>query len=145
MKALTLWQPWASLVAMGVKQFETRCWQTKYRGELAIHAAAQIPPRYLGASRYTSKFIREMADVLNCRQDSVLHKIDFLPRGVVLCTVRLVNVEETTRVRDVLSERELIFGNYDDGRYAWALEMVGTFEKPIPAKGNRMLWNWEGA
>lgn len=40
MKALTLWQPWASLIALGVKSIETRAWSTSYRGPLAIHAAA---------------------------------------------------------------------------------------------------------
>lgn len=40
MKALTLWQPWASLVALGVKTIETRSWSTGYRGPLAIHAAS---------------------------------------------------------------------------------------------------------
>lgn len=41
MKALTLWQPWASLVARGEKTIETRSWPTDYRGPLAIHAAAR--------------------------------------------------------------------------------------------------------
>jgi activating signal cointegrator 1 len=40
---LTLWQPWASLVALGVKTIETRSWSTKYRGPIAIHAAARRP------------------------------------------------------------------------------------------------------
>jgi hypothetical protein len=43
MKALTLHQPWASLIAEGVKTIETRSWSTKYRGPLAIHAAARRP------------------------------------------------------------------------------------------------------
>lgn len=43
MKALTLWQPWASLMALGVKWIETRSWSTSYRGWLAIHAAARRP------------------------------------------------------------------------------------------------------
>lgn len=36
MKALTIWQPWASLIARGVKQYETRSWPTKYRGPIAM-------------------------------------------------------------------------------------------------------------
>lgn len=56
MKALTLWQPWASLVALGHKRIETRCWETKYRGTLAIHAAAALPPKWLGASRHQPAF-----------------------------------------------------------------------------------------
>lgn len=39
MKALTLHQPWASLIATGAKTLETRSWPTRYRGPLAIHAA----------------------------------------------------------------------------------------------------------
>lgn len=39
MKALTLHEPWATLVALGVKTIETRSWSTAYRGPLAIHAA----------------------------------------------------------------------------------------------------------
>lgn len=43
MKALTLHQPWASLIALGVKTVETRSWSTRYRGPLAIHAGAKRP------------------------------------------------------------------------------------------------------
>ena len=32
MKAVTVRQPWATLIALGMKRFETRSWQTKYRG-----------------------------------------------------------------------------------------------------------------
>lgn len=39
MRAITLWQPWASAVALGSKTIETRHWSTNYRGPLAIHAA----------------------------------------------------------------------------------------------------------
>lgn len=42
-KAITLHQPWASFVALGVKAVETRSWATGYRGPLAIHAAARRP------------------------------------------------------------------------------------------------------
>lgn len=38
-KALTLYQPWATLIAIGAKKIETRSWDTKYRGPLAIHAS----------------------------------------------------------------------------------------------------------
>jgi hypothetical protein len=39
MKALTLWQPWATAIALGLKHYETRTWFVGYRGDLAIHAA----------------------------------------------------------------------------------------------------------
>jgi hypothetical protein len=150
MKALTLWQPWATLVAMEAKRIETRCWSTKYRGELAIHAAAKLPPRWLGASSRTDPFRDELADAFCVRRDrddrSGKHVDDILrglPYGKVLCIVELVDVAEIDdMIRETLNQRERLFGNYEDGRYAWHLEMVEVFEPPIPAKGNRLLWNW---
>ncbi len=43
MRAITIRQPWASLVALGVKTIETRSWRTSYRGPLAIHAGVRMP------------------------------------------------------------------------------------------------------
>lgn len=38
MKALTIVQPYAHLIATGEKRVENRTWYTKHRGPLAIHA-----------------------------------------------------------------------------------------------------------
>ncbi len=71
--------------------------------------------------------------------DSAVRK---LPRGTVLCIVRIRAIEPTTAaMREYISRREMIFGNYEDGRYAWHLQLLEKFDTPIPAKGNRMLWN----
>lgn len=43
MKVLTVWQPWAQLLAAGHKHNETRSWRTSYRGEILIHAAIKDP------------------------------------------------------------------------------------------------------
>ena len=43
MRALSLTEPWATLVAIEAKRIETRSWQTGYRGELLIHAAKNYP------------------------------------------------------------------------------------------------------
>ncbi len=155
MKALTLWQPWASLVSIGQKSIETRCWKTKYRGELAIHSAAKLPPNWLGASRHQPEFRDVLADVFNARRDaderSGFHVDDalrILPYGKVLCIVRLVDIVETGGMdteSEIIGGRERLFGNYELGRYAWFLEMVKKFDDPIPAKGNRMIWNWQEA
>ena len=38
MKLISLWEPWATLLATGQKRIETRSWSTDYRGPVAIHA-----------------------------------------------------------------------------------------------------------
>lgn len=52
---LTLWQPWASLVAIGAKTIETRGWATPYRGPIAIHAAAKRPNSHTLVGDYRTK------------------------------------------------------------------------------------------
>jgi hypothetical protein len=42
MKSITIIQPWATLIALGEKKYETRGWPTKHRGPLAIHAGKKI-------------------------------------------------------------------------------------------------------
>jgi hypothetical protein len=47
--AISLWQPWATLVAIGAKRIETRGWSPWYRGALVIHASKRfaVPERDL--------------------------------------------------------------------------------------------------
>ena len=42
MKAITIKQPWATLIAKGYKEYEFRTWKTKYRGDILIHAGKGI-------------------------------------------------------------------------------------------------------
>ena len=142
MKALTLWQPWATLMALGEKKIETRCWSTFYRGPVAIHAASMKPAKFLGRSRYTPEFGEEIAAVLKIDIDAVGPAIAQMPRGVVLCIVELVTIEQAERVVIDLPQREKLFGNYEAGRYAWHTKLLEVFDPPIPAKGNRKLWEW---
>ena len=39
MIALSIRQPWASLILKAGKDIENRCWQTKFRGRMLVHAA----------------------------------------------------------------------------------------------------------
>jgi hypothetical protein len=83
---------------------------------------------------------RDRDDRAGKRVDDILRG---LPYGKVVCVVRLVEIEETTfMLSEHLPRREQVLGNYDSGRYAWHLEMIDVIEPPVPAKGNRMLWNW---
>lgn len=42
MKVITVKQPFASLIAAGIKEYEFRTWKSKYRGKLLIHAGKGI-------------------------------------------------------------------------------------------------------
>ena len=42
MKVITIKQPYATLIAEGLKEYEFRTWKTKYRGDILIHAGKGI-------------------------------------------------------------------------------------------------------
>lgn len=129
MKALTLWQPWASLVAVGAKRIETRSWQTSYRGPLAIHAAKFLPPMIPGRLVMKAMFALDL-------------QLLRLPRGCVVATCDLVGAERIDVNTDYGSN--LALGDFTPGRYAWHLSNVRQLAVPIPARGKQGLWNWDG-
>jgi hypothetical protein len=46
--ALSIQQPWAGLIACGLKDIENRTWRTNFRGPFLIHAGQQIDRDAIG-------------------------------------------------------------------------------------------------
>jgi hypothetical protein len=137
MKALTLTQPWATLVAIGAKRIETRSWSTKYRGPLAIHAAKGFP-------KAARQFTLEPACYEVVRVGGKILNGAAYPLGCIVAICHLVDCLEVGEVGQFqLTTQELSLGNYTRGRFAWLLEAVRPLAEPIPAKGALSLWEWE--
>jgi hypothetical protein len=144
MKAITLWQPWASLIAVGAKTIETRSWATPYRGPLAIHAA-KVTPAWVWAEISKSpcrQFLEELfpdlqLDLLGCI------KPNQFPAGVIVATCDLFSIQSTLDLEQVITERERCFGDYSTGRYGWILHNARALNPPVPARGKQLLWEWE--
>jgi activating signal cointegrator 1 len=147
MKAITIKQPWATLIALGEKEFETRSWQTKYRGQLAIHAGKTVDKEACDWSEITTALLKHG---IKSHED--------LPTGVVIATANLVECHKITADYYGMYDEEkagtdkglLIegdewwFGDYTEGRYAWELTNVQVLPKSVPAKGKLSLWEWDG-
>lgn len=143
MKAISLHQPWASLVGRG-KSIETRSWPTSYRGPIAIHAAKKW-------SECQRVSWHAFAATANQRVATVL------PFGAIVATASLVDCIPTERVTDrpfkdnkpwywsgeflYAGQDELTFGDYSPGRYAWLLEDIRILPEPVPCRGNRRIFN----
>ncbi len=151
MKALTLWQPWASLVALGEKKIETRSWSTTYRGVLAIHAAKAFTGEHMELCS-KQPFLTALKPAL------AQYRIPFhFPRGsiVAVCELSdclailseeryLVPPEYTDHRHRVLlppHDPEFSFGDYTPGRFAWILSNIRALERPIPCRGYQQLWS----
>jgi hypothetical protein len=125
-KALSLTEPWASLVIDGRKRIETRSWPTHYTGPLAIHAAKK-PDR------------------------DAIHRFgyftDELHLGCVLGTVRLDRCFRFSSKGSELvgvSLEELSYGDFTPGRYGFILSNPQRLVEPISVRGLFGLWNWDG-
>lgn len=131
--ALSLWQPWATLMAIGAKHYETRSWPTRYRGPLAIHASLRLKPDQVVL------FVQEpFRSVLHAAGISLPSQ---LPSGAFVATGRLVNCIRTEEIDARLSDQERAFGDYTPGRWAWILADIHLLSTPVPARGQQGLWD----
>lgn len=152
MKALSIWQPWASAIALGSKRIETRSWSTNYRGRLAIHAAKSKDTSFLCFAMTTwywcGALHREMGS------EDLLWET--LPFGAVVATAELVDCRPVIEVpSDLVNARRRPFGaktdeydwterqmgDFSEGRYAWILMDVRPLAKPVPFRGLQGLFN----
>lgn len=137
--ALSLTQPWATLCALEEKGRETRCWPTKFRGWIAIHAAKGFPgwcQRLMG----TPRFQRALAKGGYCLPGD-------LPRGQVLAVMRLTECIATRVWTPPPDSDEYAFGDYSaiDGengkpRYSFKFEEVRRLREPFECKGALGIW-----
>lgn len=110
-------------MAEGFKKFETRSWETRYRGLLAIHAAA-LP--------------------VGAEDKALLEKygIEEAPLSCFLAVVQLVDcIPMTEEFIAEQSAQEIEWGDWRPGRWAWKFENLMKLETPIPAKGYQQIWN----
>jgi len=130
MKAISLWQPWATGIALGVKLIETRHWSTSYRGEIAIHAAK----RWYADQRAFAE------------SERALGTIGFgLPFGAIVAIATLKDVKRTEQLVDHLSEQEDRWGNYAQRRFGWIfadVRPVGNLG--VPCVGRQGIWTLDG-
>lgn len=164
MKAITLTQPWAELVALGVKQFETRSWRANYRGLLAIHASRDVKANgdhiiigeTIGSDGYHKPILRYP---FGKHIPADYSKIYSLGNGCIECVVRLIGCYPAERVkgcilvqaRDELARHdrksylrcmeELEFGDFSTGRWAWNLQYVARVSHRGIVRGHQGLWN----
>ena len=140
MKAITLTQPWATLMALGEKHYETRGWPTNYRGDLAIHAAKGWTADDRDLCR-DDDFALALTRGLGCGREEAIASVD-AARGHVLAVVDLVGCHATDGYLAALTDDgprpaplEANFGNYTAGRYAFATTNLRPLARPVPMRG----------
>lgn len=141
LKALSLTQPWASLVALGIKQVETRSWATQHRGWIAIHASKGFP-KWAVETCFEDEFCAPL-------KAAGFEKPGGLPTGAIIGVVRIIGYLPTSRITigettdysaGTISKLEELYGDYGENRYGLFLADAVALPEPIPCKGALSLW-----
>ena len=122
MKVLTLKQPWATLIAEGIKKYEFRSWKTNYRGKILIHAGASF-------DRY------KMEELKNLNLE--------YPTKRIIAEVELEDCLELDNKlnKEIIAENNIAYGSKFRTGYAWKLKNVKKINSHTEIKGKLGLWN----
>ena len=153
MKAVTLHQPWASLVRDGHKTIETRSWpapKALLGQRIAIHAGK----RPIDVDDWPDELYDEICEIY---PDWIDGPRERFPLGVIVATAVLARAAQVVHLEDDFEPpiayfalgsppkfvRTDEFGDFSEGRWLWMLRDIEPFEPPVPARGSQGLWEWE--
>ena len=124
MKVITLKQPWATLVAEGIKRYEFRSWKTNYRGKVLIHAGAGVDKKDMERFshlnlKYPSKRIIAEVEIEDC-------------------------LELTDKLnQEIIDENNIAYGSKVRTGYAWKLKNVKKIDLDRELNGKLGFWNYD--
>jgi hypothetical protein len=118
MKALSLKQPWASLIMIGLKTIETRKWETGYRGDIIICSS-----------------LSDDKDMWNKLGGEIPGPYPYILRGYALGIVELYDIVRMTREYEIKACCQVY-----PGAYAWLLRNIRRFLNPHHIKGKVSLF-----
>ena len=151
MYAITLHQPWATLIALGIKTVETRSWPAPERllGQvIAIHAGKRV------VRRPGDRIERELRAWLGEEWSRAIPAGAVLATGTLAGMARVAYVDQTSghAVHEAGTEMGCAvgtgrtpidpWGDFSAGRWLWFLNDVESLPEPIPAVGRQSFWRW---
>ena len=150
-RAITIWQPWATLLATGEKRFETRPWATRYTGPIAIHAGRDF--------RKEVQMIAERSGFCDLLERHGFAPDKYprgelagLPLGAIVGVgwmKRCVKTEDIVEEMFARSEEgsmlerdqiEVRLGDFHRGRFGFEIVNVTLLAEPIVCAGAQRLW-----
>lgn len=125
MKALTIKEPWATLIIEGYKEYEFRGWKTNYRGKILIHAGKTLE--------------KDMLD--RFKDYNLSYSCGSIIGEAILTDCILVTKEFNEELQEL---NRVVYGRSNHvEKYAWKLENIKKYDKPIPAIGKLSLWDYD--
>ena len=153
MRAISMWQPWASAAVRGSKIIETRHWATDYRGPLAIHAAKRKIVGELVSYSCMWNWNGALGTKMGAGYEAFVQSLAF---GAIVGVVNLVDCRrsESFTLGELGTPRrpegaethhynwtEIQLGDFSPGRFGWVFENARMLKEPIPYKGTQNFFN----
>ena len=151
MKALTVWQPWAALIALGAKPYEFRGWRAPtwiVGRRIAIHAGARkvrkeeiaaLIVRLKSEEAWTTALKPELALYI---LEKIYASPTLLPTSAVICTAIIGESILGTKVVSEFGGPVNDSDRDEHANWAWPLKDIEVLVPPEPAKGAQGFWNW---
>lgn len=162
MKALTIWQPWASLIMAGAKPYEFRGWRAPRSligQRIIIHASARKISDRDAAYLYLLLMFRDKCDSLaaEARETCLIPekampvleqtiprtRTTGLPVAAGLGTAILGEPRIGTEIAEQFGVPRANDSDRDEhANWGWPLTDIEVWDEPIPMKGRQGFWNW---
>lgn len=151
MMAITVWQPWASLIIEGFKPYEFRCWdapKSLHNTRIAIHAAARPTRR----DEIVDLIVRlktggAHSPCLHPAALEWLERASVAPGRLFLSSVLGTAVlGQPLRASQIVHEFGVVANDSDRDEHfnwAWPMREIERFSEPVPARGAQGFWKWE--
>lgn len=152
-KAISLWEPWASLIACGSKTIETRSFPTIHRGQLLICAAKKQDKVAMMLVEKRLDFQKGLVRIHPDWKPSeygatfeIITKPEHLNFGKAVALVEVTDCIPTHYVNANMAEyiaKEKVFGNYGLGRFCWFFDRqkIKRIKNPFPVTGKQGFFN----
>jgi hypothetical protein len=130
LKAITLLQPWATLLATGDVTFDLRDYEVVYRGPIAVHAGTRLHgiDAAAGDARIEAALAARGAT------------LDSLPLGGIVGVGALADCVPVRELAEGVKDGDLLLSSRR-GQYALRFTHMRRLDRPIPAAGRGMLWS----
>ncbi len=147
MKALTIWQPWATLIMIGAKPFEFRRWPAPkaFRRQRIVIHAGQRPVRQAEVRALMLNIRRGGYAETGLTEEPAMKLLDRVRQGFVLptaCGLGTAVLGEPKQAAEIFGDMVGDSDRVDHQIWAWPLGEIEAFDEPVPARGAQGFWSW---
>lgn len=139
MKALSIKQPWSSLIAHGIKDIENRTWKTNFRGRVFIHASSVAKGCLSLLNKEQVNDVRSKSSLeFNLPTSAIIGEVD-----IVDCVINHPSIW-AEKSQGIWVGSTFVHKEEHRVTWNWVLANAKLYDKPIlNVKGKLSFWEYK--